>query len=102
MTKQRPLNHPFRAQYSPSMERLNRWVIGVTPLPKRYYFDDNCINNHAINGKVVRYVNGGKCIQCRRKAVNKYIAKKDARDMTALHDYEDKQLVGEIDPLFDD
>jgi hypothetical protein len=92
-------------------DRVFRWSNGTTPLPERYYFDNNCSRDHAINGKIIRRHRKdgktGKCLLCQQIWTRRSDANRDNPSIKALihrqalESYEDSQLDLDPDPLFD-
>ena len=76
--------------YSVMYERVSRWTYNITPLPERYKFGNLCKKErHVSNERTVRYEKSGRCLLCSSETSRSYSSKKDARDMTAMHLYED-------------
>ncbi len=81
--------------------RIDRWTAGTTPLPGRYIFGAPCLNDHARNGKTVRYKCNTACVLCDSSRRKKEIAKKQGgRDLTAVHAFEERANQEDEDPLF--
>ncbi len=82
-------------------ERINRWTDGTTPLPGRYIFGAPCLNNHARNGKTVRYKSNNCCILCTKASRKDAHCKKlGRRDLTAIQVFEERANKEDDDPLF--
>jgi hypothetical protein len=85
-------------------KRIARWASGATPLPSRYSLGGSCDDDsHRAFGVTVRYVSNRQCVLCNMayKRENRR-SKKERRDLSAMHLYEDRMeaLGEEPDPLF--
>ena len=93
---------PFR---NISLKRRQRYIDGITPLPKRYRIGPPCKNGHQYKGQTIYYTQQGRCVECVRKEgrerEHKKLKTSSDSHMKALRVFEETQNKNDEDPLFD-